>query len=108
MRKREEIKHAAVKSVCGWIFLGKQHGDCFATAHYIGIEMSQKACDQGFVTSKGRYVDRTLALKIAQRAKQTSNRVKGLCSEDIWDESNGGCCDYSTDKGYVIRETKGG
>jgi hypothetical protein len=44
-------------------------------------------CDQGFVTSTGRYVDRTEGLRIAVAAKQTDGpkyQPTSLFSEDLW------------------------
>lgn len=49
-----------------------------------------EAChgDQGFITSKGRFVDRAEAYKIAKGANQmlrrTSNGADELYSEDLW------------------------
>jgi hypothetical protein len=97
----EVIKHAAVKSVDGWIFLGKCHADCFHKAHHIKVKMSQKADDQGFVTSEGRYVTRFEAAKIAEASKQVDKSVGGfLFSEDLWHVEYGGKFDYDEIKGY--------
>ena len=51
--------------------------------------MSKKSEDQGFMTNKGRYVNRKIAARIAKRAKQLdpndkSRKVTYLFSEDIW------------------------
>lgn len=96
--EKEVIKHAAVKSVGGMIFLGKSHRDCFHQAHYVDVVMSPKALDQGFFTSHGRYVDREEAAAIAVAAGQVDPQVKILFSEDLW---LGGIHKYDSIKGYI-------
>lgn len=88
--KIESIKHAVVKAENGMLLLGKCHADCFYQGKNIGLKMSSKADDQGFITSLGRYVDRREAATIAKDAgqldpedKQRPN-VTVLISEDIW------------------------
>lgn len=98
----EVIRHAAVKSVDGWIFLGKSHAECFGKAHYIGIKMSKKADDQGFVTSEGRFVSRGEAAVIAIDADQVDRDIKILFSEDLWSRQEGGFHNYDEIKGYVL------
>lgn len=46
-------------------------------------EVSRKTEDQGFYTSKGRFVDRYEAMLIAWRAKQVSNEVAGSEKLDL-------------------------
>lgn len=88
---KEVIKHAAVKAENGMIFLGRSHADCFYQMRNVGMMSSDNSKDQGFFTSKGRYVDRLEAAKIAKRTKQVTNskdrplrRLTSLLSEDIW------------------------
>ena len=96
----EEIKHAAVKSKCGMILLGKSHACCFRQGSGIGLKMSSRACDQGFVTSEGRFVERPEAADIALAAGQISKPVKILFSEDFWAEQYAGKFKYDQIKGY--------
>ena len=70
------------------IELGYRHSDIFA--RFQG-EVSKKIEDQGFYTSKGRFVDRNEALQIAYNAHQippmvyTERGPKGkLFSEDLY------------------------
>lgn len=99
----EVIKHAAVKSKTGMIILGKCHADCFDLARNTGIKMSKNPKDQGFITSKDRFVSRRLAAIIAKRAGQlesprkSGRKVTYLFSEDIW---------YQTDK-YIYTHIHG-
>ena len=98
---KEVIKHAAVKSVDGWIFFGKCHADCFHKAHHLGIRMSQKTDDQGFLTSFGRYVPRGEAARIAHEAGQVADDCGGLLfSEDLWSKEYNGKFNYCEIKGY--------
>lgn len=107
IKGKERIVHAAVKTVTGYVVIGKCHGDCFYSAKGMGLEMSSKSDDQGFVTSKGRYVNRKKAAQIAKRAKQldpneTRRKVSHLLSEDIWCQRPR--YEYSQTRGYF--ETK--
>lgn len=98
--ENEVIKHAAVKSVDGWIFLGKCHADCFHQAHNIGVKMSQSADDQGFVTSHGRYLRRRPAAILAGDAGQVDRKIAILFSEDLWHKEHGGQFQYDPIEGY--------
>lgn len=119
----ELIKHAAVKTVDGQIFFGKQHADCFMKAHYMKIKMSSKANDQGFMTSFGRYVNRKEGAEIALKAGQIDPRpvqteddpfgasdgqVKTniLFSEDLWCPAYNGKHYHCELKGYLLKEVK--
>lgn len=89
-KAKESITHAAVlgyfklgKSVAPSVFLGESHHDCFHQAGNTKARTSSKADDQGFVTSKGRYVNRVKAAEIAVRAGQVPKGTKVLCSEDL-------------------------
>lgn len=103
---KEIIKHAAVRSKCGnRIFLGKQHADCFYQADNIGVETSTYSADQGFVTSRGRYVNREEGARIAAAAGQIKNKKQTvLCSEDIWCPKYNGEWSYDSVTGYVKNE----
>ncbi len=102
--ENELIKHAAVKSIDGWIFIGKCHGDCFHKAHHIKVKMSPKADDQGFVTSKGRYVNRFEGAEIALTSNQISEETNLLFSEDLWCTNYNGKHNYSEIKGYILKQ----
>lgn len=79
----------------GLMFTGWRHGDCFTTLHAwaerltdeekrsIGEEQL-RGRHQGFLTSKGRFVDREEAMKIARAAGQTDKDSSGLFSEDLY------------------------
>jgi len=103
---KEVIKHAAILGeVTGFVALGKSHGDCFHQAVNTGIVLSRRYKSQGFMTSKGRYVDREEAFKIAVDADQFDPTGKGgvLCSEDLWSPMHEGRYDYDSVEGYVLR-----
>lgn len=102
MKDKEEIKHAAVKTECGLIMLGKSHADCIHKAHHTGLKASQGARAQGFMTSKGRYVEREEAAKIAVKAKQVNPNIDFLFSEDLWSKHSGGSYEYDYVKGYIF------
>ena len=62
------------------IEIGYRHCDIFAR---FGEEVSNKLEDQGFYTSKGRFVDRYEAMLIAWRAKQVTNEIAGVEKLDL-------------------------
>jgi len=103
----ERILHAAVKSeplLGRRIFFGKCHADCFFKGHNMGVKMSGKADDQGFLTNKGRYVTRSEAAKIAFEQGQILRPTGYLISEDLWHRHDNGRYDHDEIKGYVLRE----
>lgn len=103
----EVIKHAAVKSEDGWIFIGKHHADCFHKGFNLSVKMSKKPEDQGFVTSLGRFLGRHEAYNIAMANSQIQERGvkphKILFSEDLWCPAYEGKYDYDEVKGYVVK-----
>ena len=96
----EVIKHAAVKAVAGFIVLGKSHAECFNKAYDHGVKMSSKSKDQGFYTSKDRYVDRHTGADIAVKAGQVPDNIFILFSEDLWSPKDGGRFKYDSIEGY--------
>jgi len=108
IKGKEKVLHAAVKTVSGYVVIGKCHADCFYAGKNMGLEMSSKSEDQGFVTNKGRYVNRKQAAFIAKRSGQVHKGgrtgeerrlIKYLLSEDIWYQR--GRYLYSQTLGYV-------
>jgi len=104
---KEEIKHAAVKMIGGFICVGKCHADCFFQGRNMGMKIQKGAKAQGFMTNKGRYVTRAEAAKIAKRAKQLApsdkRKVTHLLSEDIWYRKD---VMYCTLRGYCVISTE--
>jgi hypothetical protein len=84
--------HQPVNIDSGFVVCGLRHHNCYGTLYALGIIKNgkwtmRKGIDetQGFLTSKDRFVDRMMAAKIAQEAKQISaKRVRSLMSEDLW------------------------
>lgn len=79
----------------GLLFCGLRHSDCFtalqAWSELLPAETKLKlksqiaGINQGFLTSKGRYVDRTRAKIIAVRREQCEdNGREHLFSEDLY------------------------
>lgn len=66
-----------------------RHHSIFKVIDDLGLTISKlpKIARQGFVTSHGRFVSRSLALAIAERAGQVAvknGNPKELYSEDVW------------------------
>lgn len=98
---RELIRHAACKTTEGAIFIGKSHGDCAEKMMAMSLEPSAKGPDGGFMTSKGRYVERAEAAALALLAKQIDTPTPYLFSEDLWSKQHGGKHHYDEIQGYV-------
>ena len=64
---------------------GYRHGDCFTTAINMGYSNYISKNKQGFITSKGRFVDRKEAKIIAKKANQLlrDSIFKDLIIEDM-------------------------
>lgn len=87
IENKEKILCAAVKINHNGeelIIPGFRHGDCFKLAIKINENVHISSKDQGFLTSKNRFVSRTEAYKIAIKTRQTDeyegDRV--FCGED--------------------------
>lgn len=99
----ELIKHAAVMTDQGWIFIGKSHAQCFDTMRNISIPIPQGSMNQGFVTSHGRFVSRERAMDIALKAEQVSYNANFLISEMLWSDRDAGKFNYDSVKGYIAK-----
>lgn len=102
-RSVEVIRHAAVKSEDGRIFFGKCHGDCFHKAHMLGVKLSSKSGDQGFVTNCDRYLTRQEAAKLALSNGQLDSPTTLLFSEYLWHEEYQGKHTHDEIEGYKLR-----
>jgi len=79
----------------GLLFCGWRHADCFTTlnawADRLSVEERSRIGEeqlagrhQGFLTSRGRFVDREEGMKIARAAEQTAAKKAQLFSEDLY------------------------
>lgn len=75
IKQRDCIKHYYENDLYN-IEIGYRHCDIFAR---FGEEISKNPYDQGFYTSKGRFVDRKNAMYIAWNAGQVSDDVALKC-----------------------------
>lgn len=73
--------HEGTNDICN-IEIGYRHHDILQ--RFQG-EVSKNPYDQGFYTSKGRFVDRNEAMCIAWRAKQVDNDTAGVYRIDFTD-----------------------
>lgn len=85
----ERIVCAAIKTHIGAdiIILGIRHYDPFMNSQLNG-RIRGSAFIQGFITNKGRFLDRKEAWEVAKREGQIIRRVGGddgvLCSENLY------------------------
>ena len=90
--KNEICICSAIKTTTGFIIRGQRHSDCFRTA--TGIKaltlFEIDKAEQGFITSKNRFVDRKEGLKLQRQAgiepfdNNGSYRSDELFSEDLY------------------------
>ncbi len=66
---KERIKASAVRYK-GQIFTGQTHGDALLVLEEAFPDYRAREVEDGFVTSSGRYVDRTEAREIAKKNDQ--------------------------------------
>ena len=66
----------------GLVVCGRRHHNCFATIYTFDVKL--KEIEQGFITSKDRFVNRKEAGEIAFKAGQTKELRTCLFSEDIY------------------------
>lgn len=96
-QQRKEIEEkeicicSAIKSVDDYVIRGHRHSDCFNTMRQIPRYADQKAYDweQGFITSKNRFVTREEGRKLQdeagiESADPTGYREGTLFSEDLY------------------------
>ncbi len=65
---------------------GYRHGDCFRAVSKLGYTAYIDQDEQGFITSKGRFVNRKEAKALAKQANQLIrlSDFENLISEDIY------------------------
>jgi len=77
---------SAVETTDGVIVRGHRHGDCMVAINNMGKKVGM---NQGFITSKNRFVDRKTARKLQEEAEIKSSDKDGyrhdtLFSEDLY------------------------
>lgn len=85
-RHEEIVICAAVRTTTGKIYRGHRHGDCFEairSRHYI---IGESPDDQGFITSKNRYVTRLEGRKLQDAARIKSVASGGYCGNTLYSE----------------------
>jgi len=88
----EKIKMAAIKFNNGTVVENWDHASCYMTASDEHKIYDCKGACEGFVTTKGRFVTRYEASKIAIAADQISGEPRQLQS-------------YEVKKNYALKET---
>jgi len=77
-----KVKCAAIKTKDGIIFEAKNHAICLQRMKQAKVSTGRD-CEQGFVTTDGKFVDRHEAAQIAFEAGQTKKLESPLFSEDL-------------------------
>ena len=69
------------------IVTGHRHCNCFEAIWNSKIDYDKKTCEQGFMTSRGRFVDRYEAAEIAWRVRQVleESDVYQKMYDDYWE-----------------------
>lgn len=84
LRMITTITESAIMCSDGKIYRGKRHCHAFAEAKKHGSPIIKPMALQGFITSRGEFVNRYKAAEIAWVAGQIKNPKKMLFSEDIY------------------------
>ena len=65
----------------------RRHCNCFEVMWNSKIDYDKKTCEQGFMTNRGRFVDRYEAAEIAWRVRQVleESDVYQKMYDDYWD-----------------------
>ena len=93
----EAIAAAAVQAPDGRIFTGLHHGEALEKAEAAGVKADSLIGLDGFLTTKGRYLDRVELAKIASRANQIEE--PGTFLENI--KSEEGTKGYERDRARI-------
>lgn len=82
----KKYAHQPFNIESGVVVCGLRHCNCYGVlAGLVGESYDVKLThNQGFLTSKNRFVDRKEAAEIAFKIKQITFETKGLFSEDLW------------------------
>ncbi len=83
-KTEEEHPHQPEGRWLGLTVCGLRHNNCYQIAHLISKDLKNLHHEQGFLTSKNRFVDRKEAASIAFLAGQTKIIKKELFSEDLY------------------------
>lgn len=87
---RAEVKEvcicAAIKFKSGFIARGHRHGDCFRVAKGVGIDTRVEDGEQGFITSKNRFVGRQEGRKLQEAAGIKSASPEGYQADTLFSE----------------------
>lgn len=75
---------AAVRHASGVVFAGKRHDECFKAAY--ALDSSKEYARQGFMTNRGRFVDRQMAFRMMQRAGIESAAEGGYRGAELYSE----------------------
>jgi hypothetical protein len=87
--KKEICICAAIVTSEGVVVRGHRHGDAIVAAKRMGLEIDNDLQAQGFITSRGRYVNREIGRILQDRAgipsfDKEGYRGKTLFSEDLY------------------------
>ena len=82
----KKYEHQPKNITSGIVVCGRRHHNCYITlASLLGDKYDVKLThNQGFVTSKDRYLERKEAAQVAYKCGQISNEQKTIFSEDVW------------------------
>lgn len=86
----KEICICAAVKFEGQIIRGHRHANCLQTAKMMGLNTSHVSADEGFITSRNRFVGRKLGYKlqiaagIKSKDKINPYVLKELYSEDLY------------------------
>lgn len=77
-------KHQPNNIFTGYVVCGRRHSNCIIIRAILSGQKTTQEDEQGFLTSKNRFVNRAEAADIAYKAEQIKDTTDCLISEDVW------------------------
>lgn len=68
----------------GYVLCGRRHSNCISNAFVFDVSLKEIEHEQGFLTSRNRFLNREEAAKIANEAGQTLVETNHLLSEHLY------------------------
>ncbi len=83
VKDSKQYVHQPKNIEAGIVVCGRRHHNCYTILAKLGIEY-KGICEQGFITSKDRFVNRYKGSRIAFKAGQISEISDSLISEELY------------------------
>lgn len=83
VKDKKNYEHQPKNIESGIVICGRRHHNCYTILARLGIEY-KGICEQGFITSKDRFVNRYQGSRVAWGASQINEISNCLISEELY------------------------